>query len=128
MSSRVPSRHSVSEVEFRALCDGLGPIWKPGLEQHGSDRRLRAWTDNRSKLKWQFGNRAPHLLCSTDLQTFSVVLQCWPEPSGFRPTANHLAAGILMKLLLVVFPCFCDVGLVAGFGHSLHKRVSACGS
>ena len=44
----------------------------------------------------------------------------------FGVPVNHTTR-ILMQLLFVVFSCFRDVGLVAGFGHSLHKRVSACG-
>ena len=40
----------------------------------------------------------------------------------------QLTDRFIARLLLVVFSGFGDVGMVTCFGHSLQKRVCACGS
>jgi hypothetical protein len=58
---------------------------------------------------------------------FSSVADTWigALTGTFAGSGQRKLPSLLVLQLLLVF---CDVGLVAGFGDSLHKRDSACGS
>jgi hypothetical protein len=52
----------------------------------------------------------------------------WLSETARGQPHTRFSDGTQMQLLVVVFSGFGDMGLVAGFGHSFYKRVSACGS
>jgi len=58
-----------------------------------------------------------------------VTVSCWLTGVHVVPVSHcPIDDDVLVQLLLVVFSCFREVGLMTGFRNSLNERDCGCGS